>query len=140
MLHYLLLLFYYSLVSSMETDIYNRVKHLISHRGHKVPELDDIRYNISLMLGNSHVSMGSAMPLPQSYKPVGGYHIESQPLPEVRCDVLLIPYLISSSSPPYPTKLGRHIFSSSILFYHLSSPCSHLLFSCNQSFTQSIFS
>jgi hypothetical protein len=35
----------------------------------------------------------------------------------------------SSSSSAYPTTWGRHsMFSSSILFYHLSSPCSLFLF------------
>jgi hypothetical protein len=43
----------------------------------------------------------------------------------------------SSSSSPYPTMWGRHnMFSSSVLFYHSSSPCSRLLFM--SSFTQSI--
>jgi hypothetical protein len=67
----------------MEKEIYNGVQDLILHRGHEVPDFEDLRYNISLMLGNSHVSTGSSMPLPQSYKPIGGYHIETKPLPEV---------------------------------------------------------
>jgi hypothetical protein len=39
------------------------------------------------------------------------------------------PFKSTSSSSPYPTKWGRHnMFSSYILFYHSSSPCSLFLF------------
>nr|AUC64281.1 UDP-glucuronosyltransferase [Plutella xylostella] len=45
-------------------------------RGRTLTPLNVQRYNISLMLGNSHVSLGEATRLPQSYKPIGGYHID----------------------------------------------------------------
>lgn len=43
-------------------------------------------YNASLILGNSHVSLGLSPKLPQSYKPIGGYHIDANTntLPQVR--------------------------------------------------------
>lgn len=55
-------------------------------RGRQLPSFNDVRFNASLMLGNSHVSLGQATRLPQSYKPIAGYHIdpEIKPLPEVR--------------------------------------------------------
>ncbi|KAL4706382.1 hypothetical protein ACJJTC_018481 [Scirpophaga incertulas] len=67
-----------------EQEIIELVKPLIQYRGHEVPDFEELRYNSSLMLGNSHVSMGSAMALPQNYKPIAGYHIETdiKPLPE----------------------------------------------------------
>ncbi|KOB69154.1 UDP-glucosyltransferase [Operophtera brumata] len=48
------------------------------------PSFEELKYNASLVLGNSHVSMGEATRLPQNYKPIGGYHIEDtfKPLPE----------------------------------------------------------
>ncbi|KAL0818830.1 hypothetical protein ABMA28_008150 [Loxostege sticticalis] len=53
-------------------------------RGHVLPSYDEVKYNGSLMLGNSHASSGLAVRLPQSYKPIGGYHIEDtvEPLPK----------------------------------------------------------
>ncbi|XP_045503982.1 UDP-glycosyltransferase UGT5-like [Colias croceus] len=56
----------------------------IKKRGYPVPPLEDIIYNASLVLSNSHPSMGKSIPLPQNFKPVGGFHInrEVKPLPE----------------------------------------------------------
>ncbi|XP_047511764.1 UDP-glucosyltransferase 2-like isoform X6 [Pieris napi] len=49
-----------------------------------VPSLDILRYNASLMFGNSHYSLGRATRLPQNYIPIGGYHIDTdtKPLPK----------------------------------------------------------
>ncbi|XP_059051885.1 UDP-glycosyltransferase UGT5-like [Achroia grisella] len=57
---------------------------LVAARGRTLPPYSDLIYNVSLILGNSHVSMGEATRLPQNYKPVGGYHIDANltPLPE----------------------------------------------------------
>lgn len=62
----------------------------VSLRGRSLPSFDDVRYNASLMLGNSHVSLGQAIRLPQSYKPIAGYHIDPnvKPLPEVRSSLI----------------------------------------------------
>lgn len=59
-------------------------------RGKSLPSYHDVRFNASLMLGNSHVSLGQATRLPQSYKPIAGYHIDPdlKPLPEVRYNLL----------------------------------------------------
>ncbi|CAG4959481.1 unnamed protein product [Colias eurytheme] len=56
----------------------------IKKRGHAVPTMDEVAFNASLILSNSHPSMGKAIPLPQNLIPIGGYHIsrEVKPLPE----------------------------------------------------------
>ncbi|XP_038207504.1 UDP-glycosyltransferase UGT5-like [Zerene cesonia] len=56
----------------------------IKKRGHAVPSLDEVVYNASLILSNSHASMGKAISLPQNFIPIGGYHISQdlKPLPE----------------------------------------------------------
>ncbi|XP_050682422.1 UDP-glucosyltransferase 2-like isoform X2 [Leptidea sinapis] len=60
-------------------------KYLVPYIKNKpVPTFEELKYNASLMLGNSHISLGEAYSLPQSYKPIGGYHIETdvRPLPK----------------------------------------------------------
>ncbi|XP_061379749.1 UDP-glucosyltransferase 2-like [Danaus plexippus] len=53
-------------------------------RGIKLPHFNDVRYNASLMLGNSHIVVGDAIALPQNYWHIGGYHIKKtvEPLPK----------------------------------------------------------
>nr|QBK47173.1 UDP-glycosyltransferase UGT40AP1 [Chilo suppressalis] len=65
-------------------EIYSDLAPLIKMRGKEVPPFEKLRFNASLMLGNSHVSLGPSPALPQSYKAVGGYHIDTdvKPLPE----------------------------------------------------------
>lgn len=62
------------------------VRPLIEKKGRKAPSFEDLKFNASLVLGNSHVSLGEATGTPQSYKPIAGYHIEEvvKPLPAVR--------------------------------------------------------
>ncbi|XP_050682427.1 UDP-glucosyltransferase 2-like isoform X1 [Leptidea sinapis] len=75
--------FYHTFVYDKEEEIYS--KYMVPHiNSQKYTPLDVLRYNASLMLGNSHVSLGEASTLPQSYKPIGGYHIEKnvKPLPD----------------------------------------------------------
>ncbi|XP_041981575.1 UDP-glucosyltransferase 2-like [Aricia agestis] len=57
---------------------------IIEKKGKLAPSLDDLRYNASLVLGNSHISLGLPFKLPDNYKAIGGYHIEEdiQPLPK----------------------------------------------------------
>ncbi|XP_062525247.1 UDP-glucosyltransferase isoform X2 [Bombyx mori] len=59
------------------------VRPLIEKKGRKAPSFEDLKFNASLVLGNSHVSLGEATGTPQSYKPIAGYHIEEvvKPLP-----------------------------------------------------------
>lgn len=54
-------------------------------RGVELAPLNVVKYNGSIMLGNSHVSLGQPVRLPQNYKPILGYHIPEKvkPLPEV---------------------------------------------------------
>lgn len=49
------------------------------------PSFNDLLYNSSLVLSNTHVSYAAATRLPQNYKPIGGFHIDEKvkPLPEV---------------------------------------------------------
>lgn len=58
---------------------------IIQEQGRPAPNYNDLKYNASLLLGNSQVAIGSAVPLPPSYKHIGGYHIDEpvKPLPEV---------------------------------------------------------
>nr|WEU75326.1 uridine diphosphate-glycosyltransferases 40AW1 [Glyphodes pyloalis] len=53
-------------------------------RGVELSPLSQVKYNGSLMLGNSHIAMGQPVRLPQNYKPILGYHIAEKvkPLPE----------------------------------------------------------
>ncbi|CAG4959469.1 unnamed protein product [Colias eurytheme] len=63
----------------------NSYKSAVESRGLKLPTYDEVKYNASLMLGNSHISSGDAHRLPQAYKMIGGYHIKDKidPLPAV---------------------------------------------------------
>ncbi|XP_045779379.1 UDP-glucosyltransferase 2-like [Maniola jurtina] len=53
-------------------------------RGNRLPHFDDVRYNASLMLGNSHAVTGDRIALPENYKHIGGYHMKEvdEPLPK----------------------------------------------------------
>lgn len=50
----------------------------ILNRGRQPPSYYDIQFNASLVLGYTHTSLGEAVPIPQNYIPVGGYHIEEE--------------------------------------------------------------
>ncbi|XP_041982833.1 UDP-glucosyltransferase 2-like [Aricia agestis] len=75
----------YMYFADTEKEIYDQVvAPAIRKRGRPVPNLEDVKYNASLVLGNSHISLGMPNRLPDSYKHVGGYHIDKEvkPLPE----------------------------------------------------------
>lgn len=59
---------------------------LVRKRGRQLPSFDDVQYNASLVLANSHVSLGQSLPLPQNYIAIAGYHIDEDviQLPNVR--------------------------------------------------------
>ncbi|XP_045454780.1 UDP-glucosyltransferase 2-like [Melitaea cinxia] len=63
--------------SGFEKEIYENlfVPH-IRNRGHNVVPFDVVRNNASLILSNSHISMGIATRLPPNFIPIGGYHID----------------------------------------------------------------
>ncbi|CAB3233307.1 unnamed protein product [Arctia plantaginis] len=76
---------FYRYFDDMETEAYKRlIAPIIAKRGRQPPSFQDIRFNVSLVLGYSHVSMGEAVSLPQSYKNVAGYHIDEdiKPMPK----------------------------------------------------------
>ncbi|XP_028025310.1 UDP-glucuronosyltransferase 2B1-like [Bombyx mandarina] len=63
-------------VYDLEKYIYdNNIAPIIKKNGKPVPNYDEVRYNGSLLLGNSHVSLGDAIKVPINYKAIGGYHI-----------------------------------------------------------------
>ncbi|XP_022815699.1 UDP-glucuronosyltransferase 2B15-like [Spodoptera litura] len=69
----------------VEEAIYQKqVVPILKEQGKPVPDYNVLKYNASLLLGNSQVAMGNAVPLPPSYKHIGGYHIDEEvkPLPE----------------------------------------------------------
>ncbi|CAG9566435.1 unnamed protein product [Danaus chrysippus] len=79
-----LLRYYYT--SSTENQLYE--EYIIPHiksRGGEVSSLDTLKYNASLVLSNSHVSLGLPIRHPVNLIPIGGYHIDSKvkPLPQV---------------------------------------------------------
>ncbi|KAL0868322.1 hypothetical protein ABMA27_007847 [Loxostege sticticalis] len=72
---------------SVEDAIYNAgYGPAAAKRGLALAPLSVVKYNASLMLGNSHVSIGQPMRLPGNYKQILGYHVADkvQPLPVVR--------------------------------------------------------
>lgn len=72
----------YNRFFEIEKKVYEKsVVPILQARGEAAPAYEDLVAKISLMLGNSHVSLGVAPRLPQSYKPVGGYHIDTKPSP-----------------------------------------------------------
>lgn len=50
-----------------------------------MPTFESLMFNASLVLSNSHVSMGSPTKLPPNVIQIGGYHIKPnvKPLPQV---------------------------------------------------------
>lgn len=53
--------------------------------GADMPDLDDLAYNTSLLLVNSHFSINQARPTVPNFIEVGGLHInDPQPLSDVR--------------------------------------------------------
>lgn len=79
--------FYFRIGRFLDWRSYNRL--IAPHfeaRGKIPPSFEQLRYNASLVLGNSHVSMGEAKRLPQNYINIGGYHIDekTKPLSDVR--------------------------------------------------------
>ncbi|CAH2054210.1 unnamed protein product, partial [Iphiclides podalirius] len=49
---------------------------IVEKRGRSLPPYEELRYNASFIFGNSHVSLGQAVTLPQNYIPIAGYHIQ----------------------------------------------------------------
>lgn len=74
---------YEVIVEKAYYDIYGPI---MAKKGRPLPAYEDVVFNASLMLGNSHVSLGQPTRLPQNYKAIGGYHVDTdvKPLPQVR--------------------------------------------------------
>lgn len=62
----------------------NHIVPILKEKVKSIPSFEELRYNASLVLGNSHVSLGFPTRVPQNYKGIGGYHIDTKvkPLPE----------------------------------------------------------
>ncbi|XP_049885624.1 UDP-glucosyltransferase 2-like [Pectinophora gossypiella] len=66
-------------VSGVESEIYQNIfSSAGAERGRTLPPFSEAKYNGSLMFGNSHVSSGQSLRLPQNYKPIAGYHIDPE--------------------------------------------------------------
>ncbi|KAJ0172132.1 hypothetical protein K1T71_012105 [Dendrolimus kikuchii] len=75
----------YYQIQPLERKLYSEwIVPALQERGKPIPSYDDLVNNVSLVIGNSHVSLGIATKLPQNYKSAGGYHISDHvdPLPE----------------------------------------------------------
>ncbi|XP_072933227.1 UDP-glucosyltransferase 2-like [Epargyreus clarus] len=69
---------------NLERDLYEKAYGpAVSKRGGVLPSYEDVRLNASMILGNTYVSTGTTIRLPQNFKPIGGYHIDPEvaPLP-----------------------------------------------------------
>ncbi|CAH0678007.1 unnamed protein product [Spodoptera exigua] len=67
-----------------EERIYEkRIVPILQEQGKPVLDFNVIKYNASLLLGNSQVALSDAVPLPPNYKHIGGFHINEvvKPLP-----------------------------------------------------------
>lgn len=79
-------IFYIRTVKDLEATAYEKgFGPAVAKRGLRLPAFDEVKFNASIMFGNSHVSLGEAHRVPLNYVPIAGYHIkeETQPLPEV---------------------------------------------------------
>ncbi|KPI98725.1 UDP-glucuronosyltransferase 2B15 [Papilio xuthus] len=75
---------YFLFYEKIETDVYENIfKTIVEKRGGHLQPYKEFKYSAAMILGNSHVSLGQAMRLPQNYVPIAGYHIDDvTPLPE----------------------------------------------------------
>ncbi|XP_023943055.1 UDP-glucosyltransferase 2 [Bicyclus anynana] len=72
-------------VSRLENNLYDEYfVPVIEKRHNTVPSFETLRFNASLLLSNSHVSMGVPARLPANVITIGGFHIKPnvKPLPE----------------------------------------------------------
>nr|XP_034836236.1 UDP-glucuronosyltransferase 2B2-like [Maniola hyperantus] len=64
-------------ISGLEHSLYNDLfVPVIRDRHNSVPPFETLRYNASLILSNSHLSMSTAAKLPPNVICIGGYHIK----------------------------------------------------------------
>ncbi|XP_041982969.1 UDP-glucosyltransferase 2-like [Aricia agestis] len=69
-------------LEAKEDDLFKEVfGPAIKKRGRELPDFNDVRYNGSMVLGNSDVSIGDNIALPQNYKNIGGYHLKNEVKP-----------------------------------------------------------
>nr|XP_021191136.2 UDP-glucosyltransferase 2 [Helicoverpa armigera]XP_021191137.2 UDP-glucosyltransferase 2 [Helicoverpa armigera]WRX06273.1 UGT40F2 [Helicoverpa armigera] len=66
------------------SDYETLIAPIAREQGKPVPDFNVLKYNASLLLGNTQVAISNAVPLPPCYKHIGGYHIDEEvkPLPE----------------------------------------------------------
>ncbi|XP_013166097.1 PREDICTED: UDP-glucuronosyltransferase 2B1-like [Papilio xuthus] len=64
-------------VNDRNVNSYDKAfKSAVVRRGRILPTLDEMKYNASLMFGNSHISTSDGIPLPRNFIEIGGYHID----------------------------------------------------------------
>ncbi|CAH0731271.1 unnamed protein product, partial [Brenthis ino] len=72
-------------LSSFESETYEKLfGYFARNKSQILPSLEELRYNASLVLSNSHISLGSSERLPQNVIPIAGFHLDSNidPLPK----------------------------------------------------------
>ncbi|CAH2095521.1 unnamed protein product [Euphydryas editha] len=104
---------YYKWINAnKESEVFKQLYgSIVAKKGRVLPPYDDVRYNASLMLGNSHVITGDSIALPQNYKHIGGYHIKDtvEPLPQNLKEIF-----DNSSNGVIYFSLGSNLKSSSL--------------------------
>lgn len=50
---------------------------IVAKKGRSLPTYEEVKSNISLILYNSHVSLGANIRSPLNYIPIGGYHVDT---------------------------------------------------------------
>ncbi|GBP42170.1 UDP-glucuronosyltransferase 2B15 [Eumeta japonica] len=74
--------YYQRAIRSITESLYEEVfVTAAKKRGMSLPPLEEVKYNASFVLSNSHVSLGEPIRLPQNYIPIAGYHIDSEAKP-----------------------------------------------------------
>ncbi|XP_072933662.1 UDP-glucosyltransferase 2-like [Epargyreus clarus] len=66
------------LLPQEENDYQRYVAPLVAKKRNIVLSYKDLCYNASLVLGNSHISIGKSIQLPGTYKAVGGFHVKKE--------------------------------------------------------------
>ncbi|XP_069361961.1 UDP-glucosyltransferase 2-like [Maniola hyperantus] len=80
--HFITKLTYYRWLSNEYNENFKNVFGAATiKRGNQLPHFDDLRYNGSLILGNSHLITGDSVALPENYKHIGGYHMKDVDVP-----------------------------------------------------------
>ncbi|XP_068619917.1 UDP-glucosyltransferase 2-like [Battus philenor] len=73
--------YYFKWNPTQKEDYEKIIVPVLKRLGKQIPSFDEVKRNVSLMLGNSHVSLGQTIRLPQNYIPIAGFHIDNNVTP-----------------------------------------------------------